>query len=62
MENWWEGSASTAIPPTSALDVMGQHHKIGGIIFRAALILYELLKIFFIKVETFHKSTILGGI
>ena len=33
-----EGSASTAIPPTLTSDVMGQHNKIGGITFRAALI------------------------
>jgi len=37
-ENRWGGSASTAIPLTSASDVMGQHNKIGGITFRAALI------------------------
>ena len=36
MEYWWKGSASTAIPPISTSDVMGQHHKIGGIIFGAA--------------------------
>jgi len=36
MDYRWEGSASTAILPTSASDVMGQHHKI-GITFRAAL-------------------------
>jgi len=24
---WWEGSTSTAIPPTSTSDVMSQHHK-----------------------------------
>jgi len=38
MEYWWEGAASTAIPPTSASDVIGQHHKIGGITLRAALV------------------------
>ena len=32
MEYWWEGSASTAIPPTSASDAVGQHNKIEGII------------------------------
>jgi len=32
----WEGSAPTAIPPTSASDVRGQHHKMGGITFGAA--------------------------
>jgi len=35
-EYWWEGSASTAVPPLTS-DIMGQHNKIGGIIFRAAL-------------------------
>jgi len=30
---------STAVP-TSAFDVMSQHHKIGGMTFRAALIKY----------------------
>ena len=34
----WEGSTSTAIPPTYASDVVSHHHKIGGITFRAALI------------------------
>ena len=37
-EYWWEGSVSTVIPPTSASDVVGQHNKIEGITFRAALI------------------------
>ena len=34
-----------AIPPTSASDVMGQHNKIGGITFRAAVVIkkYVLL-------------------
>ena len=34
----WEGSTSIATPPTSASDVVGQHHKIGGIPFGAALV------------------------
>ena len=34
----WEGSAYTAIPPTSASDVTGQHHNKGGITFGAGLI------------------------
>jgi len=38
MEYWWEGSTPTAIPPTSASDAVGQHNKIVGITFRAALI------------------------
>jgi len=37
MGYWWEGSTSAAIPPASASDVMGQHHKTGGITFRADL-------------------------
>jgi len=42
MEYWWEGSASTDIPPSSTFDVMGQHNKTGGITFRAALILLQV--------------------
>ena len=38
MEYWWEGSTSTATPLTSTFDVVGQHNKIGGITFEAALI------------------------
>jgi len=38
MEFWWEGSTSTAIPSTSASDVVGQHNKAGGIIFGAAFV------------------------
>ena len=34
---YWEGSASTAIPPTPTSDIMGQHNKIGGTTFGAAL-------------------------
>ena len=37
-EYWREGSTSTAISPTSASDVVGQHNKIGGITFRVALV------------------------
>ena len=37
-ENWWEGSTSTVIPPTSASDIKGQHHKIISITFRAAIV------------------------
>lgn len=36
-ECWWEGSVSTATPPTSASDIVGQHTKIGGITFKTAL-------------------------
>ena len=38
MEYWWEGSTSTAIPPTSASDTVDWHDEIGGIAFVAALI------------------------
>ena len=36
MEHWWEGSTSTAVPPASAS--VGQHNKIGGNTFEAALV------------------------
>ena len=38
-EYWWKGTTSTAISPTSASDIMGQHNKIGGITFGAAFML-----------------------
>ena len=37
MEYWWEGSASTAIPPTFISDFVGQYNKIAGITFGAVL-------------------------
>ena len=40
MEYCWEGSASTAIPPTSASDVAGQHNKIGGTTFGAEFVFH----------------------
>ena len=40
MRHWWEGSASTAVPPPSASDAVGQHNQIGDIISGAA---YEFL-------------------
>ena len=40
----WEGSSSTAIPPKSSYDHLGQHNKTGGITFRAALVRFFLLK------------------
>ena len=43
-EYWWEGSTSTAISPASTSDIMGQHNKMGGIIFRAALIIRNMLR------------------
>ena len=42
-ESRWEVSTSTAIPPTSASDVLGQHNKIGGIIFSTAPIVPRAL-------------------
>ena len=39
MEYWWEGSISTAIPPISVSDGTDHHNKIGGVPFRAALVL-----------------------
>jgi len=38
MKYWWEGSTSTAMPPTFTSDTVGQHHKIGGITFGAAVV------------------------
>jgi len=35
MGYWQEGTASTAIPPTSAADTISQHHKIRGTAFGA---------------------------
>jgi hypothetical protein len=43
MEYWWEGSTSTAISTTFASDVVGQHNKIGGINFGAALVFSNYL-------------------
>lgn len=39
MEYWWEGSVSTAIPPTSIPDVVGQHVEIGCITFREVFVI-----------------------
>jgi len=39
-----EGSTSTAIAPTSASDVVGQHNKIGVINFRATLVHWKVIK------------------
>jgi len=41
MEYWWEGSASIAVPPTSAYDIVGQQNNIGGITFGAAFVLSQ---------------------
>ena len=45
-EYWWESSTSTAIPPPSTSDVVGQHNKVGGTAFRAALIEWSLMLAF----------------
>ena len=37
---WWE--ASTAVPPTSTFEVVAQHGKIEGIIFRSAIVLFYI--------------------
>ena len=52
MGYWWEGSALTAIPPTSASDVVGQHNKMGGITFGAALI-YNIVNAYATKILLF---------
>jgi len=44
----WEGSASTAISPATASDVVGQRNKIGGITFGAAITFHiETLSVHF---------------
>ena len=40
MEYRWEGSTSTAIPPTTTSDFAGQHDNMGGFGFGAALVKY----------------------
>jgi len=45
MKYWWEGSVSTAIPPTSASDTAGQQNKKGGITFRASLLYFVSARI-----------------
>lgn len=40
--HWQEASTSTAIPPPTASDIMSQHNKTGGIIFRTPLIEEEI--------------------
>jgi len=37
MEYWWDGSASTAVPPPSASHAVGRHDKV-VIIFESTLI------------------------
>ena len=43
MEYWWEGSTCTTIPPTFTSSILGQHHKVEAITFKAALILIGTL-------------------
>jgi len=33
MDYWWDGSTSTATPPPSAFDTVGQQNKAGGSTF-----------------------------
>ena len=35
MEYWWGGPTSTAIPPPTVFDIVGQYDKIEGITFGA---------------------------
>jgi len=44
VEQWGEGSASIAISSTSASNVVDQYNKIGGITFRAAIVLQPCYK------------------
>jgi len=37
MEHWWEGSASSAIQPPSASEIMDKDNEIGGINFEVSL-------------------------
>lgn len=37
-----EGSSSAAEPPALTFDVVGQHYKIKGIIFKAALVVFTV--------------------
>ena len=39
MGDWWEGSTFTVVPSKSTSDTVGQHNKIGGITFGAAVAL-----------------------
>ena len=45
-EYWWEGSASTAMPKTSAFAIVGQNNKIGCITFGAALELVQVSSLY----------------
>jgi len=39
---WRQDSTSSAIPPTPTSDTVGQHNRIGGIIFGTALVHAEV--------------------
>lgn len=64
MEYLWEGS--TSILQTSASNVMGQHHKIGGITFRLVLVKYIIrllhvsnkIYVNFLKIKTYFKKRV----
>ena len=45
--HWQEGSPPTATPLTNASDIVSQHHKIGGITFRAVILVLPLIAIKF---------------
>ena len=47
IECCWDVSTSTAIPPTSTFDIVGQHNKMRGITFGGALV-------FFLQLCFFH--------
>ena len=44
-EYWREGSTSTAISPTSASVVVGQHNKIGVINFGATFVVTDIFEV-----------------
>lgn len=53
-QNLMEGSTTTALPPASTSDIVGQHNKIGGITFRTALVNVGntfLISIYFRRLE-----------
>jgi len=56
MKYWWEDSTSTAVPPTSASDIMSQSNNMGGITFGAALIAWLQQKSFCSLLFTFTEG------
>ena len=43
--HWQEGSTPTATSPTSTSDIVGWHHKIGGITFGAAICVRKVISL-----------------